>query len=211
MRQNRERSCKLFFVGITGGVGAGKSEILAYIKKHYKCEIYLADEVAHRVQERGTVCYERLVKLLGEGILASDGRIDRAVMAEKIFSDAGLLERVNGIVHPAVREYLLERLSEAEQDPETELFFVEAALLIETGYGGLVDEMWYVYADEDVRRKRLSESRGYSPEKIESIMANQLSEAEFRANCDFVIDNSGLLSESCRQIERKLEAFTWRK
>ena len=199
------------FIGITGGIGAGKSEILRYIGKHYKCEIYLADEVAHQVKEPGTECYLALLKLLGKDVLAEDGQIDRQRMAEKIFSSQALLERVNGILHPAVREYLLKRYESAKMREETELFFVEAALLIECGYGGLVDEMWYIYADEETRRRRLLQSRGYSGERIDGIMSKQLSERQFRDHCDFVIDNSGLLEDSYRQIDRKLEAFTWRE
>lgn len=198
------------FIGITGGVGAGKSELLAYIRRHYFCEIYLADEVAHLVKRKGTACYDRLVAFLGAEILGADGEIDKPAMAERIFKDGTLLEQVNAIVHPAVQEYLLERLREAEENPRTELFFVEAALLIEAGYQNLTDELWYVYAGEDVRRGRLAASRGYSSEKIENIMRNQLSEEAFREACDFVIDNSGELEDSFRQIDKKLEAFSWR-
>lgn len=198
------------FIGITGGVGAGKSELLAYIRRHYFCEIYLADEVAHLVKRRGTACYERLVALLGEEILGADGEIDKSAMAERIFKDGALLEQVNAIVHPAVREYLMERLREAGKNPRTELFFVEAALLIEAGYQDLTDELWYVYAGEEIRRGRLAAARGYSPEKIENIMRNQLSEEAFREACDFVIDNSGKLEDSFRQIDKKLEDFSWR-
>lgn len=197
------------FIGITGGVGAGKSEILKYIKKHYKCEIYLADEVAHTVKEPGTACYERLVALLGKDILQPDGAIDKGRMAAKIFADPDLLEQVNRIVHPAVKEFLLEKLIAARFNPEIELFFVEAALLIEAGYSELVDEMWYVYASEEVRRARLRASRGYSDAKIDGIMDSQLTEDDFRAACDFVIDNSGALEDSIRRIKEKLEAFTW--
>ena len=198
------------FIGITGGVGAGKSKLLAYIKKHYLCEIYLADEVAHLVKAKGTSCYEMLINLLGEGILQEDGEIDRGAMAERIFGDEVLLEQVNAIIHPAVQEYLLQRLAEARNNPEVELFFVEAALLIEAGYKELADELWYVYAGEAVRRERLAESRQYSPEKIANIMENQLSEEQFREHCDFVIDNSGRLEDSFCQIDKKLEAFSWR-
>ncbi len=201
----------LNFIGITGGVGAGKSEILNYIKRHYKCEIYLADEVAHEVKKPGTDCYRELLALLGEDIAGADGLIDRARMAEKIFSDAGLLEQANGIIHPAVKEYLLAHLEAARRKGGTELFFVEAALLIEGGYRELVDEMWYVYADEETRRRRLRQSRGYSKARIDGIMSSQLSEDQFRKNSDFVIDNSGTLAESFAQIDRKLEAFTWRE
>lgn len=202
---------KLRFIGITGGIGAGKSEILSYIGKHYKCEIYLADEVAHEVKKPGTDCYRALIALLGEDIADSGGQIDRRKMSEKIFADSALLEQVNEIIHPAVKTYLLEHLKQARSGGEAELFFVEAALLIECGYGQLVDEMWYIYANEAVRRARLRQSRGYSEEKIESIMSKQLSEQRFRENCDFVIDNSGSLADSYRQIDRKLEAFTWQE
>lgn len=199
------------FIGITGGIGAGKSEILSYIRKHYICEIYLADEVAHLVKEPGTKCYEKLIELLGKEILSPDGQIDKGKMADRIFADAGLLEQVNDIIHPAVKEFLLEHLELAKQKGRTELFFVEAALLIEGGYRELVDEMWYIYASEDVRRTRLRQTRGYSDEKITHIMAKQLDEALFRKNCDFVIDNSGALEDSYRQIDKKLEAFTWQE
>ena len=201
----------MHFIGITGGVGSGKSEILKYIRKHYKCEIYLADEIGHAVKEPGTEGYRALVELLGEGILAPDGTIDKQTMAARIFTDAALLEQVNGIIHPAVRKFLMERLEAAEKRRDVELFFVEAALLIETGYGDVVDEMWYIYAKEDVRRDRLAASRGYSPEKINQIIQSQLSEEDFRKHCDFVIDNSGRLEDSYRQIRQKLEAYTWKE
>ncbi|MBR1701343.1 MAG: dephospho-CoA kinase [Lachnospiraceae bacterium] len=200
----------MFFIGITGGIGAGKSELLTYIRKHYYCEIYLADEVAHLVKKKGTDCYARLVELLGEEILGTDGEIDKAAMAGAIFGNPDILQKVNAIIHPAVQTYLMEKLGAARENPEVELFFVEAALLIEAGYKGLVDELWYVYAREDIRRGRLAASRGYSEEKIADIMSSQLSEEEFRKNCDFVIDNSGELAASFRQIDRKLEAFSWR-
>ena len=121
------------------------------------------------------------------------------------------LEKVNQIIHPAVKKYLADRLAEARAKGDVELFFVEAALLIENGFGEVVDEMWYIYAREEVRRKRLSVSRGYTPEKIERIMSSQLSENEFRKHCDFVIDNSDSLENSYRQIRQKLEAYTWRE
>ncbi len=200
----------MLFIGITGGIGAGKSELLTYIRKHYYCEIYLADEVAHLVKKKGTDCYAQLVELLGEEILGTDGEIDKAAMAGAIFANPDILQKVNAIIHPAVQTYLMEKLQAARENPEVELFFVEAALLIEAGYKGLVDELWYVYAREDIRRGRLAASRGYSEEKIADIMRSQLSEEEFRKNCDFMIDNSGELADSFRQIDRKLEAFSWR-
>ena len=148
------------FIGVTGGVGAGKSRILEYIREHYPCEIYLADEVAHLVKQPGTACFDALVGLLGEEVLNRDGQIHKGRMADKIFADPELLGQVNGMIHPAVKDFLLERLETAREKGDVGLFFVEAALLIECGYRDLVDEMWYIYADEEVRRDRLKK-RGY--------------------------------------------------
>lgn len=199
--------CKMRFIGITGGIGAGKSEILHYIGQHCRCEIYLADEVAHLVKQPGSRAYRELVQLLGQDVTAADGQIDRAAMADKIFAKPELLEQVNEIIHPAVKEFLLERLEHAKKAGTAELFFVEAALLIECGYLALVDEMWYIYADKEIRRDRLRSARGYSEEKISQIMSRQLSEEMFRKNCDFVIDNSGSLENTYRQIDRRLAPF----
>lgn len=198
-------------IGVTGGVGAGKSAILSYIKNHYKCRIYLADEVAHLVKRKGEACYYELVELLGEEVLDEDDEIQKGRMAAMIFADEDILERVNQIIHPQVRIYLENRIEEAMLSGEVELMFIEAALLIEAGYKEMVDELWYIHADVNVRKKRLMKNRGYSPEKISQIMESQLTEEIFRRECDFVIDNSGDLEESYKQIREKLEAFTWQE
>lgn len=202
-----ERMMKV--IGITGGVGAGKSEILSFIRQHYACRIYLADEVAHKVKKKGEVCYDLLVQLLGREILASDGEIDKGKMAAVIFADEKILEQVNEIIHPQVKEYLLTRMGEARRESDVELFFIEAALLIEAGYETVVDELWYIYADREVRRKRLTESRGYSEEKIDQIMNSQLSEEVFYKTCDFVIDNSGKIEDSYKQIQERLKRYRY--
>lgn len=193
-------------IGITGGVGAGKSEILSFIRKNYSCEIYLADEVAHKIKEKGESCYERLVNLLGREVLDEDGQINKAKMAAIIFADEKILKQVNEIVHPGVKEYILARIREAKEK-DVKLFFIEAALLIEAGYQDIVDELWFIYADRDVRVKRLRENRGYSSEKIEQIMKNQLPEEIFLKTCNFVIDNSGKIEDSYNQIRNKLRGY----
>lgn len=194
-------------IGITGGVGAGKSEILSFIRKNYPSEIYLADEVAHKIKEKGQPCYEQLVELLGRDVLKADGEIDKAKMAAIIFADEKILQRVNEIVHPGVKEYILTKIKEAEEKKNVELFFIEAALLIEAGYETMVDELWYIHADKEIRKKRLRENRGYSSEKIEQIMKSQLSEEEFLKKCDFIIDNSGKIEDSYIQIQNKLRGL----
>ena len=194
-------------IGITGGVGTGKSEILAYIEEHYNCQVILADKVAHQVEEPGQKCYEELVRLLGKYILNPDGTIDKVKMAEKIFADKNVLEKVNGIIHPAVKEYIVQEIEDKRAEGKLDFIFVEAALLIEDGYGQIVDELWYIYSEIDIRRNRLKKSRAYSDEKIDNILKGQLSDEEFRQHCRVVIDNNGTLADTCKQIDKKLEEY----
>lgn len=194
-------------IGITGGVGAGKSALLTYMAENYNCKIILADEVAHLVKEPGEVCYLKLVELLSEEILNEDGTIHKGKMAEKIFASEVLLEQVNSIIHPAVKEWILKEIHSENEKNELDFLFIEAALLIEDGYLNIVDEMWYIYAREEVRRARLKASRNYSDEKIDAIMQSQLSEEEFRANCKVVIDNSESLVWAYSQIDEKLGEY----
>ena len=194
-------------IGFTGGIGSGKTQVLAYIEENYDCLVILADEVAHKVKEPGQECYEALVELLGTGILAPDGQIGRAAMAEKIFTGDKLLEKVNGLIHPAVKKYILSAIERARREEKPDFLFIEAALLIEGGYKDIVDELWYIYAPEQVRRDRLKASRSYSEDKITGIFGKQLSEEEFRRHCSVVIDNGGSLEDTYRQIDRKLEEY----
>lgn len=202
-------------IGVTGGVGSGKSELLEYIQKNYRCRIIRADETAHELERPGEVCYSPLVSLLGSGILGSDGMIDPHLMAEEIFSDAGLLEKVNAIVHPAVKEYLLSAVKEAKTDDNGndryDFLFIEAALLIEEHYDLILDELWYIYADHEIRRARLKKSRNYSDRKIDDIFSRQLSEEVFREKCRVVIDNSGTLEDAYRQIDHELGEYLCQK
>ena len=192
-------------IGITGGVGAGKSQILSYIESHSNSRILLADEVAHIVKEPGQPCYDKLIELLGQEVADEDGRINKAKMAARIFADSEVLAQVNAIIHPAVKTYILNEIEAERAAGEKDFFFLEAALLIEEGYHKIVDEMWYIYASEPVRRQRLAQNRGYSEEKITQIMKSQLSDAQFRSYCKKVIDNSGSLGDTYSQLDAILK------
>ena len=192
-------------IGITGGIGAGKTAVLSYMEKNYNCRILLADEAAHQVKEPGEACYFRLVELLGKEILDEEGRIHRQRMAEKIFASPALLAQVNGVIHPAVKEMILSVIRREREARVHDFLVIEAALLIEEGYLDVVDVMWYVHAGEETRRKRLKKSRGYSDEKIDSIMTKQLSEEQFRRSCQVVNDNDISFEDTCRQVDQALE------
>lgn len=191
-------------IGITGGVGAGKSTILNYISEICNSEIIIADDLAKMLCNPGERCFDPLVDLLGREVLSLDGSIDRAKMASMIFADEEKRRAVNEIIHPAVKKYILERIAYLSASHEKDYLFIEAALLIEDGYKEIVDEMWYIYTDVSVRRERLKQSRGYSDEKIDGIIKSQLSDEEFILNSDFVIDNSKTEEESFLKIRERL-------
>lgn len=193
-------------IGITGGVGAGKSEILKFISEHYSARIIMADDVANEIKMPGQMCYNQIVELLGKDILQEDGTIDRAKMAACIFADKELLQKTNEILHPGVRTYILNAIEEEKKRDEIAFLIIEAALLIEEHYDEICDELWYIHADYSVRCERLKSSRGYTQDKIDAIMAKQLSETEFTKHCQVVIDNSGELQTAYAQIREKLEA-----
>ena len=187
-------------IGVTGGVGSGKSVILDYLRDHYGARLIVADEVARQLEEPGEACYNELLELLGRDVLGSDGYFDNKKFAAAIFSDEKKLAAVNAIVHPEVKKYILSEM-EKEEKNGCRYFVVEAALLIEEHYDEVLDELWYVYVPEVIRRDRLKASRGYSDKKIDSIFAAQLSEQEFREHCRYVIDNGNDLSYTYRQID----------
>lgn len=190
------------FIGITGGVGAGKSKILDYLAGKPNVRVMLADEIAHDLMEPGTDCYERLREHFGnEDIYCEDGHFDRLKLASVIFSDEDKREQLNAIVHPAVKEYVKQQLLEEHRQGQLQLLVLEAALLIEEHYDEICDELWYIYTREEIREARLMESRGYSREKVQQIFSSQLKEAEYRKHCGVVIDNNEGLEEMHRQID----------
>ena len=166
MKQN-----KSYIIGITGGIGSGKSLVLDYLKDKYDCLIIKADDIGNEVKLKGRECYEPVVSLLGKDILGEDGEIVKSRMADKIFADEKLVDKVNAIIHPVVKNVICKQI--LLDRGKHKFIVVEAALLIEASYFDLFDEIWVVDADKDVRIKRLMESRGYSLEKCKSIIAKQ--------------------------------------
>ena len=191
-------------IGVTGGVGSGKSCILQILREKWNARILLADEIAHELMEPGQEGCRQVVEALGEGILAPDGTIDRRALAARIFSDDRARETVDAIIHPLVWREVRRRLKEAAGEGVS-LAVVEAALPSEKVHD-IYDEMWYVYTSRENRIRRLMEGRGYTREKCESIMASQLSDGEFRRLCDVEIDNNGDLEDAERQVRERMES-----
>lgn len=188
-------------IGITGGVGAGKSFILDYLKNKYGAKLLIADEIGHQVMKKGTVGYQKVIEEFTEKILDIHGEISRPLLANIVFSNKEKRLRLNSIIHPLVKAYIQEQIVSARIDKKIKLVVVEAALLIEEHYETICDELWYIYTKEAVRRQRLKLSRGYSDEKIDAIFASQADEDTFRIHCNEIIDNNNLPDEVFRQID----------
>lgn len=198
-----EREMKV--LGITGGVGAGKSTVLGYLADHYGARVIEADRVAHLLQQPGGDCYDAIVNCFGREILFPDGRINREILGKIVYADQKQLKVLNRIVHPAVKTYIIEIIAQERKKGAVPFVTIEAALLLEDGYDQICDEIWYIYADEATRTKRLQSSRGYSPEKIRSVMANQRDEEGYRSGCKLVIDNSSdFVENTYEQIDKGL-------
>ena len=192
-------------IGITGGVGTGKSKVLDYLEHEYHATVRQLDKIAKELQEKGTPCYDAIVEAFGSEVLLPDGNLDRSVIAKVMFSDSEKRQLINKLIHPKVKGWIKEDIKK-ERLKGVPLYVIEAALLVEDNYKEICDEIWFIYSEKSVRMSRLEKSRGYSKEKIEQIMSAQLSDQEFRENTDVTVENSGRFEETIREIKARLHS-----
>lgn len=195
MRQNNMK-----IIGITGGVGAGKSTVLDYLREQFHAYVIQADQVGHQVMEPGEICYSQVIALFGEHILKKDKTIDRKAVSDVVFGNEEKLKKLNGIIHPAVRQSVLEEI-QLQKEKKTAIVVVEAALLLEEHYEKFCDKVWYVHTDREIRISRLMENRGYSREKSESIISSQAPDEYFAKHADYIIWNNGDIKDTWLQVE----------
>ncbi len=176
-------------LGITGGVGSGKSTVLEYLEKQWGARLALCDDIARQMQEPGGICYDQMISLFGPSCVREDGSLDRPAISAQFFAAPALREKVSGFIYPAVTKELLRRIDEARAQGAA-LFVIEAAVLFESGCASICDEVWYVYADTEARMVRLMRDRGYSEERARLIMEAQHPDSFYRERCSCVIDNS---------------------
>ena len=193
-------------IGITGGVGAGKSTVLDFLEQEYQAYVMKADEIGHLVMEPGQSCYEPVIALFGKQVIKNDKTIDRRLVSDVVFSHPDMLEKLNHIFHPAVYEYIRRQLA-LKKEEEQSICVVEAALLLEDHYEEFCDTVWYIHTDSEIRIRRLMESRGYTREKSMSIIASQAPEEFFRAHTDYVVTNNADLEETWQQIREGIKKY----
>ena len=193
-------------IGITGGVGAGKSTVLDHLEKQYNACVLQADKIGHLVMEPGGICYGQVIALFGKQIIKNDKTIDRKMVSDVVFAHEEMRQKLDDIIHPAVKSYILDKIEEQKKAGCT-LMIVEAALLLEDHYDAFCDKVWYIHTDQEIRIERLMSSRGYTREKAENIIARQATDGFFREHADYIIQNNGDLDETWRQIEEGIRAL----
>ncbi len=189
-------------IGLTGGIGAGKSTVTNYlVEKGYK--VIDCDRVAREVVEPGAPALAALCEAFGDDILDESGALDREKTAKIVFSDPEKRKTLDGITHAAIYDIIEER----SKGHEGSLVFIDAALIFESGLDRELDSVWVVTADDDIRRKRVAIRDNMDEEMIANRMKSQMSEDERKERADEVIDNSGAIEDLHVQIERLLEKY----
>lgn len=191
-------------IGITGGIGSGKSLVTKFLQAKFGAAVIDTDTVGHEVMEIGTKAYYEILETFGKEVLAKDESIDRKILGDLVFANEEMLSNLNDIIHPAVEAEVDKRIEDFNKK-NYKYIALETALMIKVGYNRKCDKVWYVYADKDVRLKRLYYNRGLDRVKAAKIIDNQNSDEEFRKIADAVIDNSGTEEETLVQIKKILK------
>lgn len=185
-----------FVVGVTGGIGAGKSAVTD-IFAEYNIVIVDADIVAREVVEPGSKILAQLADAFGPEILLPDGSLDRAQMRELVFSDEQAKQKLNQIIHPAIRQELLSQLEQADSP----YVILAAPLLLENGLEKYVNTVVVVDVPEQLQLSRASQRDTVSKEQIAAIMQSQCSRQQRLDKADYLVDNSGNISELPGKVE----------
>lgn len=193
--------CAVRLIGLTGGIGAGKSTVSAGLARRGAVVID-ADAIVRELQQPGTVVFTEMVERFGPGIVATDGELDRAAIAEVVFTDETALADLGAIVHPRVHDEIQRRLDEqAETD---HVVILDVPLLVESGWEGMRGTI-VVDLDPEVAVQRLVRHRGFSETDARNRIAKQATREHRLSKADFVIDNHGSPEEIEHEVERAWE------
>jgi dephospho-CoA kinase len=189
-------------VGLTGGIACGKSTVAAMMSM-LGCHVLEADTLAHDLIEPGQPAYEEVVRYFGPEILAADKRIDRAILARIVFGAPARLEALNAIVHPRVLEVTDKEFERLRREDPPGVAVLAAALLIEAGYDAHLDRLVVVWCRPEQQIVRLTDhasGRGMTRAEAEQRIAAQMPLDRKKAMADDLIDASGTLDATRRQV-----------
>lgn len=187
-------------VGLTGGIACGKSTVASMLRD-LDCMVLEADPLGHELLEPGQSAYDEVVREFGNGILAAGDQVDRAKLGAIIFADAAKRARLNQILHPRILDVVLKWFAALDRPGGPELAVVEAALIIEAGFNKKLDKVIVCWCSPNQQIERLKE-RGLSQEQAQQRISSQMPVDEKRALADEIIDCSGSLEVTERQVKQ---------
>ena len=188
----------MLVIGLTGGIGSGKSTVSALLAER-GAVVVDADAIVREVQAPGTQVFDAMVERFGPAIVAADGTLDRAAVADLVFTDTEALADLNAIVHPAVGKEIADRMAAlAETD---EVVILDVPLLVESKNAYPVAGLLVVDVDPEVAVQRLVAHRGMREDDVRARMTRQASRDERRARADRVVDNSGTPDDLRAQVD----------
>ncbi len=187
----------MIVIGLTGGIGTGKSEV-ARILEEIGAYIIDADRLGHSAYLPHSEIWEEVVKEFGDGVLLPDEEIDRKKLGSIVFNDPVQLAKLNEIMHPRMGQMVANII----EGLDAEVVVVEAALLLEAGWDALVDEVWCTGASEDVVIDRLKARNGLNKEEAQKRINAQMSVDERKSRSQVMIENNGDLAQLTTVIEK---------
>jgi dephospho-CoA kinase len=188
-------------IGLTGGIGAGKSTVTQMLEK-LGAAVIDADKVGHQIYLPDLPAWREIVDTFGPEVMNADRTIDRQALGKLVFADPEALRTLNRIVHPKMFDRMVELITEMRARGGMNAIVVEAAVLIEANWMALVDQVWVVVASEAVVVDRLAKQRHLSPEQVRTRIAAQLTNDERLKHADVVIRNDGSLEEVRHAVQQ---------
>lgn len=186
-------------IGLTGGIGSGKSTVAQWFRKQ-GVPVLDADEMVHQLLQADLPTIAKLVQEFGMEILGEDGQVNRSKLGQRVFADHAARKRLEGIVHPNVVKHMKAERA-ALKDIGAKFCVWDVPLLLETGLEQLVDEIWVVWVPRELQISRVLVRDKLSRSQVEARISAQGSLDEKRKQADVVIDNSGSKLETAHQLE----------
>ena len=188
-------------IGVTGGIGTGKSTVAAMFKR-LGAVVLDADVMAHRVMEPRRVAWRQIVKTFGEHLLNEDQTINRQALARRVFADAKSRRRLEAIVHPRVMRQMWQQVRRLRRTGRVKAVVLDVPLLVEVGAHHHVDAVVVVSVSPKLQRERLKKRHGWSDEEISARMGAQWDSSAKVALADHVVDNANSVDATRTQVKR---------
>lgn len=175
-------------IGITGGIGSGKSTVTRILKDEFNIKVIDADEISREITKKGSIVLNDLINCFGRDILHENGELNRSKLAESVFKDKNKLGDLNKIMHTHIPNVIKQKIKEYEDE---EIIVIEAAIPLEEGFLNIATEIWVVISDIDKRIDRVIKQRGLTYQHIIDRISSQINDEQYCKIANFIIYNNG--------------------